>query len=186
MNFTKQLAETELRAAVLANNVQFNDWVVISEQQTLSENFMREFASFLDWEEISKKQVLSEEFITEFKELLHMDYVVIYQQLSEEFIRANKDELNWYSIAKYQMLSDEFIEEFKHLLDLNILCKKVIRSCGAQKEIILVQRKNVNEIIIGASIGHFTGTKEEAIQAVQEKYGLNSEYEKQILECFNF
>ena len=47
------------------------DWFIISQNQTLSENFIREFKDKVDWYWISVYQKLSENFIREFKDRVY-------------------------------------------------------------------------------------------------------------------
>jgi hypothetical protein len=159
MDFTKQMTETELRTAISNSVITQEAWVDISCHQKLSEEFIREFKEEVDWYDISRCQALSEEFISEFEDLV-----------------------DWEQISKYQVLSNEFIEEFKERLKLDELCINSAHHCGKNNRTILIKKSNPSIIHIGC----FEGTKKEAIKAVQKKYGLNSEYEKQIIECFNF
>ena len=152
-------SETELREAV-------NSMVLTEEQ----------------WGHISHDQKLTEEFIREYKKELHWGEISYTQKLPEELIREMQNEVDWYGISSCQVLSEEFIEEFKDQLELEELCSNAVHNCGEHNRTIFIQKKNTNVIHIGC----YSGTKEEVIQAVQEKYGLNSEYEKQIHECFNF
>ena len=88
-------------------------WVLISEYNKLSENFIREFQNYVDWDLISEYQKLSEEFIREFQDKVDWFYISKYQKLSENFIREFQDKMNWYHISKFQNLSENFIMEFK-------------------------------------------------------------------------
>ena len=49
----------------------------------------------IDWEGISRNQTLSEDFIREFKDKVNWDYISAFQSLSEEFIEKMKDKVNW-------------------------------------------------------------------------------------------
>ena len=205
MDLVKELSEKELREIIANNELDYRKWDAISWNQKLSEDFIREFHESVNWSYISYSQVLSEDFIREFKDkvrwteiaykqVLSEDFirefqkVVLwadisqYQKLSEDFIREFKELVSWSIISQYQVLSDEFIEEFKDLLDLDELCINSVHHCGKNNRTIRIKKSNPSIIHIGC----FEGTKEEVIQAVQEKYGLDSEYEKQIIECFNF
>ena len=88
------------------------NWFRISSYQKISEPFIREFHDKLDWYEISSYQNLSEPFIREFQDKVNWIIISKYQQLSEPFIREFKDKVNWERISKYQNLSEYFIKEF--------------------------------------------------------------------------
>jgi hypothetical protein len=51
------------------------NWEYISINQTLSEDFIREFRDRVDWLWISRKQNLSEDFIREFKNHVYWDSI---------------------------------------------------------------------------------------------------------------
>ena len=89
-------------------------WRYISNDQQLSEGFIREFQDKVDWSDISSDQQLSEEFIREFKNKVDWNYISHYQQLSKEFIREFQDKVYWDSISRSQKLTQEFIREFKN------------------------------------------------------------------------
>ena len=99
------------------------DWYYISEYQKLSENFIREFQDKVDWYYISEYQKLSENFIYEFQNKVNWNCISIYQKLSEEFIRKFQDKVNWYRISEYQKLSEDFIREFQNKVDWNCISK---------------------------------------------------------------
>ena len=99
------------------------DWVLISECQKLSEDFIREFRDRVDWWSISKYQKLSEDFIREFKARVDWECISWCQKLSEDFIREFQDRVDWEYISEYQKLSESFINERKDLLELNVIGK---------------------------------------------------------------
>jgi len=104
------------------NNIDDINWLNISIEQNLSEDFIREFHDKVDWFQISRFQKLSEGFIIkEFKDKgkIYWFNISIGQKLSEDFIRKFQDKVNWENISCFQDLSDEFIEEFKDKLDLD-------------------------------------------------------------------
>ena len=92
-------------------------WDCISANQSLSEDFIREFKDYVDWLWISSCQKLSEDFIREFKDKVDWYWISAYQSLSEDFIREFKDNVYWCSISEYQKLSESFIREFKDYVD---------------------------------------------------------------------
>ena len=92
-------------------------WVDISTNQKLSEDFIREFKDYVDWYCISRSQKLSNEFIEEFKDYVYWGNISMYQKLSENFIRKFKDCVNWCCISSNQKLSEDFIREFKDYVD---------------------------------------------------------------------
>ena len=50
-------------------------WKLISINQKLSENFIREFKDNIDWNSISQYQKLSEDFIREFKNKINWNSI---------------------------------------------------------------------------------------------------------------
>ena len=94
---------------------------MISRQQKLSEDFIREFSDKVDWCNISEYQKLSENFIREFADKLNWGNISAYQQLSEDFIREFADKVNWEIISAHQKLSETFINEFKDKLDISLI-----------------------------------------------------------------
>ena len=116
------------------------DWYYISEYQKLSEDFIRKFQDKVDWGYISICQKLSENFIREFQNKVNWDFISQYQKLSKDFIREFQNKVNWDNISKYQKLSEDFIREFKLNIDYdNWLYKSTdfkknkIIACGLYK-----------------------------------------------------
>ena len=96
--------------------LQFQDkvnWLEISANQKLSEEFIREFKDNVNWYCISANQKLSEEFIREFQDKVVWSYISAHQKLSEEFMREFKEKVVWNQISAFQKLSEEFIREFQ-------------------------------------------------------------------------
>lgn len=100
------------------------NWTVISMDERLSEDIIREFQDKVDWYCISQYQVLSEDFIREFQDKVDWTYISHFQVLSEDFIREFQDKVNWEEISENQELSLEFIHEFKDKLDMGIMKEK--------------------------------------------------------------
>ena len=88
-------------------------WIEISYYQNLSENFIKEFQYSVKWNYISERQKLSEEFIREFHNIVNWDNISKYQKLSENFIKKFQNRVNWNNISAYQKLSENFIRKFK-------------------------------------------------------------------------
>lgn len=95
-----------------------SEWLKISMNIELSEEFMREFKDKICWGNISKFQTLSENFIREFQNKVDWYYISEYQILSEKFIREFEDKVDWFNIFKHQNLSEDFKNEFK---DRNVI-----------------------------------------------------------------
>jgi hypothetical protein len=87
-------------------------WYGISRHQVLSEDFIREFKNEVDWNYMCKYQTLSGDFIREFQDKVNWGLISKYQTLSEDFIREFKDRVDWKGISTYQKLSKQFKEEF--------------------------------------------------------------------------
>ena len=60
------MTENEIREKIKEKGIDIVNWKSVSQYQTLSEDFIREFQDKVDWEWISSKQKLSESFIREF------------------------------------------------------------------------------------------------------------------------
>ena len=75
------------------------DWIDISDNLNLSEDFIRKFQDKVDWESISISQTLSEDFIREFKDKVDWILISQYQTLSEPFIREFKNSVDWWHIS---------------------------------------------------------------------------------------
>jgi hypothetical protein len=82
----------------IINKYTRTDWYALCEQETLSEDFIREHKDQVDWNVVSMDQVLSESFIREFQ-----------------------DRVEWYWISRKTKLSDTFLEEFYDRLGLQPL-----------------------------------------------------------------
>ena len=101
------------------------NWIHVSTDEKLSEDFIREFKDKVIWHYISWYQKLSEDFIKEFKDKVIWESISCDQKLSENFIREFKDYVNWDSISFYQKLSEDFIREFKNKIDwISISCEQ--------------------------------------------------------------
>ena len=81
------------------NNV---DWIDISQNYRLSEDFMIQYQDKLNWAYISQFQRLSEEFILKFHNRISWFKISKYQSLSREFINKHKNKLRWTWIVEYQ------------------------------------------------------------------------------------
>lgn len=90
----------------------FVDWELISED-SLTENFIREFQDYVVWDYVSGNSKLSEDFIREFQDKVDWNLISMDQVLSEPFIREFQDYVVWDSVSVFQTLSDEFRKEFK-------------------------------------------------------------------------
>jgi hypothetical protein len=99
------------------------DWFRISEYQTLSEDFIREFQDKVDWYWISVHQILSEDFIREVQDKVNWACISYNQKLSEDFIREFQDKVDWSWISCNQILSEDFIREFQDKVDWGWISK---------------------------------------------------------------
>ena len=70
----------------------------------------------VDWHEISfsQQQELSENFIREFEDKVDWFFISCSQKLSENFIREFRDKVDWWGISRYQIISKNFIKEFRY------------------------------------------------------------------------
>ncbi len=106
-NFTNQLR---------CESVYGFDWVKISADSNLSEDFIREFQDSVCWGNISGFQKLSETFIREFKDKVDWKEISFFQKLSETFIREFQNKVYWAYIPEGQVFSEAFREEFGNRL----------------------------------------------------------------------
>ena len=101
------------------------DWYAISEDQRITEDFIRIHTDEVSWRIILKKQKLSKEFIREVL-TVHLSPFVVndileYQDLSMEFltelIKDYPEEIDWDLIKEHQELTEEFIIRHAHQFD---------------------------------------------------------------------
>ena len=92
------------------------EWVEILQQYTNGEDLT------VDWIELTKNTVLSEDFIHDFKDNVNWLYICTYQSLSEKFIEEHKSYIRWRWISKYQKLSLKFIRKYKKVLNWDLIC----------------------------------------------------------------
>ena len=104
-------------------NFNWNNPILYSCDNNLSEEFIREFKDKVDWEYISISQMLSEDFIKEFQNKVDWTYISECQQLSEDFIKEFQNKVDWKMISSYQKLSEGFIREFKDKVDWLYICR---------------------------------------------------------------
>lgn len=105
----KLYSEKEIQQIVKAQNDIY--WWSISEDQKLSEGFIREFQTKVDWWGISRYQILSEEFIEKFQDKVCWYWISRNQELSEKFIEKFQDLVNWNLVLRYQKLPKNFIKK---------------------------------------------------------------------------
>ena len=95
------------------------DWYYISIYQKLSEKFIEKHVEEVYWYLVSIYQKLSEEFIERHAGEVDWNRISMYQKLSEKFIEKHADKVNWYCISKYQKLSEKFIEKHADVLNMS-------------------------------------------------------------------
>ena len=93
------------------------DWKCISEYQKLSEEFIERHADEVNWARISRYQKLSKEFIERHADEVDWIWISECQKLSEKFIERHAYEVDWECISEYQKLSEEFIEKHARIVD---------------------------------------------------------------------
>ena len=94
------------------------DWEFISQNQCLSEDFIREFKDKVDWTLICENQTLSEDFINEFEDKVDWSLISIYQRpfnkkFSIEFLKKNINKIDWGCYSVFHTLTTEEKKEFK-------------------------------------------------------------------------
>ena len=116
MKKTINTIEELLKTLGLENENQI-DWIDVSRNRKLSENFIEKHANQVDWFYISMYQKLSEDFIEKYKDKVNWSCISICQKLSEDFIDKYADKVDWYYISTFQKLSESFIERHKDKVD---------------------------------------------------------------------
>jgi hypothetical protein len=115
---TKKHSEKTLEKYIEYFN--YEDWIYISSDQKLSEEFIEKYSHKIDWYWISKRKNLSEKFIEKHSDKVIWGYISYSQKLSEQFIEKYSDKIDWYWISRAQKLSEKFIK--KHINKINIDC----------------------------------------------------------------
>ncbi len=119
-------------------------WYYISQYQTLSEDFIRDFQDKVAWSCITRYQQLSGSFLIKYKDKMSnwqfWDNISEYQTLSEDFIRNNKNEIKWGNISRCQKLSRKFIREFKDKIDFDYIRMNKKISCIVKNQLLPKQR----------------------------------------------
>jgi hypothetical protein len=87
------------------------DWMLISKNKKLLEDFIVRYEDFVKWYYISRYQKLSEDFIELYADKLDWIGISQYQKLSEPFVEKHIDKLDPERIVNYQDLSKEFINK---------------------------------------------------------------------------
>ena len=135
-----------------------------------------ELIAHTDWNDISRNKTLSEDFIEKYKDKVDWNEISFHQKLSERFIEKHADKVNWRYITYCQKLSKEFLRKNYY----------IVHNCGNENRSIMIYKDNPKIIYIGC----FSGTKEEAIEAIRKRYCLHEEimidYIAKVEECFNF
>lgn len=88
-------------------------WNYVVQNQTLSEDFIREFKDKIDMQCVGTQQVMSEKFLEEMKEKVAFLTIAKHHRLGEKFIRKWHDKLDWHYISRCQDMSEDFIEEYQ-------------------------------------------------------------------------
>ena len=72
-----------------------------------------------DWNNLDfyRNNTLTEDFIREFKDDVNWDCISSCQKLSEDFIREFQDKVDWSTISYRQKLSGKFVREFQDKID---------------------------------------------------------------------
>lgn len=71
-----------------------------------------------DWVHISADQILTEEFIRMYKDNLNWVYLSWYQKLSESFIEEYVNKVDWNNIVGSQKLSYKFLKKYLYKFSL--------------------------------------------------------------------
>jgi hypothetical protein len=119
MNKNEAIFIERLKVKKTISEMDRMDWLEVSKNKVLSEDFIREFQDKVDWGMISIHSKLSEDFIREFSEKVEWFYISFHSILSENFIREFQNKVYWSFISRHH-LSDDFVEEFKDRVDWKI------------------------------------------------------------------
>lgn len=99
----------------------FINWSLISNDSTLSIDFIRKYQNYLYWDNLSRNLKMTDEFVEEFQDKINWAVLCQFKKLSLPFMRKFANKLNWSRVSIYQKLTKKFIEEFKDKLDWNDL-----------------------------------------------------------------
>lgn len=98
------------------------NWIDISNNEQISEDFVREHADKLHWRYLSINTSVSESLLKEMEHRISdWGFLSSYRTLSEDFIHHYKDKLNWHGISGSQPLSFSFIKEHISYINFNRL-----------------------------------------------------------------
>ena len=117
----KKYSMEELEDIIANDEIGSWDWVLISQRQTISEDFMERHINMIHWYSISTFQKLSETFIEKYSDEVDWKGISMHQSLSESFIERFSGMLEWDYIIMHQELSYEFLEKhlYKYSLYIN-------------------------------------------------------------------
>ena len=68
----------------IRKNPKAQNWVNISVNEILTEDFIREFKDYVDWFDICYYQVLTEDFMREFADKIDFEYLMESEYISDE------------------------------------------------------------------------------------------------------
>jgi hypothetical protein len=118
MSIYRQKLLKEINITKRAENLSKCEWIDISRNKGLTEEFIREFQDEVSWIDISTLTI-SLEFIREFQEQVKWYNICQCQVLTEDFIREFQDRVFWDYISTNQKVSDEFLLEFNNKIHWN-------------------------------------------------------------------
>lgn len=101
------------------------DWIQISNQPNLSEDFLEENAQHVTWYYVVCNHTLSETLMDKvFHQLCWFKWKELYQNrvFSDTFLEKYKDDIDWGTISYYQTLSEDFIAKYKAWVDWETIC----------------------------------------------------------------
>jgi hypothetical protein len=111
------MTEEEVRRKI--KDIEYINWIEVSTNVKLSEDFIKEYARNVWWIYISKYQALSEELIREYTDKVWWTYISEHQTLSNEFILKHIDVLDPYLLLENNKLN--LSPQIKAMCQLKIL-----------------------------------------------------------------
>jgi hypothetical protein len=123
-NFFKTHLVSEKFIEKNIQNIEFEDWLEISDYQQLSEAFIEKYKDKVGWVWISKSQHLGEIFMDKYADKLSWDWISFKQKMSFHFIVKHIDKINL-KYAKQNPLVNK-----KQLEQKNIDVLEKLVKCG--------------------------------------------------------
>ncbi len=156
------------------------DWQYISNEATLTYDFIKEFDAFIDWRSLSEFRSIEPQFlrdfhdkinwrtfsrnywsvtpdvIIEFRRLIYLDeidwYSISGSDLDVEFVREFRDNIDWAVLSRQRMLVPEFALEFEDMIDWELISRNIMSGAGLTYDLIKQFSHKMNWDIISQHV----------------------------------